>query len=275
MRGNDELNETKLQAIAKTTTLRPATNDELIKYFGASGGSIGPVGIKKEIKVVADNLLKDANGMVSGANKDGFHLKNIDLRRDANIEEYLDLRTIQEGEICEQDKQPLRIVKAIELGHIFKLGTKYSEALEAYFVDNEGNEKPIIMGSYSIGIERIMACYIEQNYDDKGIVWNKALAPFDIHLLGLNIHKSEEVNIACQKVITELESAGLDVLFDDREVSPGVKFNDADLIGIPIQIIIGQKNLKEGKVEIKERQTDNRHIVMIEDIVRFIELQLS
>ncbi|MCL2040015.1 MAG: proline--tRNA ligase [Bacteroidetes bacterium] len=271
MRGNDELNETKLQAITGTTNLRPATNEELIKYTGADHGSIGPVGIKDGIKVIADNLLKDANGMVSGANKDGCHFKNIDLSRDAKIEAYYDLRTIKEGELCEADGQPLRIVKAIELGHIFKLGTKYSEALGALFVDAKGNENPIIMGSYGIGIERIMACYLEHNCDDKGIIWNKALTPFDIHLLGLNIHKSEIVKETCEKLLSNLENAGYDVLFDDREVSVGVKFNDADLIGLPIQIIVGEKNLKEGNIEVKFRRTDERQIIKIENILHFVK----
>ena len=271
MRGNDELNETKLQAITKTTNLRPATNEELVKYTGAAHGSIGPVNANDGIKIIADNLLKDANDLVSGANKDGYHFKNIDLIRDAKVDAYYDLRTIKEGELCELDGQPLRIVKAIELGHIFKLGTKYSEALGALFVDAEGNENPIIMGSYGIGIERIMACYLEHNYDEKGIIWNNALTPFDIHILGLNIHKSEEVKTACEQILNNLETAGYDVLFDNREESVGVKFNDADLIGLPIQIIVGQKNLKEGNVEVKFRRTDERHIMKIDNLLNFVK----
>jgi len=293
MRGNDELNETKLQTVAGTGNLRPALPEELVKFFGASHGSIGPVNLNckgvlhtpntqegvsitplqdglQKIKIIADNLLKDANCMVSGANKDGYHLKNIDLQRDAKIEAFYDLRTVQAGEICELDNQPLRIVKAIELGHIFKLGTKYSEALEAYFLDAEGKEHPIIMGSYGIGVERIMACYIEQNHDEKGIIWNKALAPFDIHLLGLNLHKSEEVKTACENIYSELTKIGFDILFDDREETAGVKFNDADLIGLPIQIVVGQKNLKEGNIEIKIRRTGEKKIIKIEHTVDFL-----
>jgi len=301
MRGNDELNETKLQTVAGTGNLRPALPEELVKFFGASHGSIGPVNLNEtvavrhcerseaisenengllrknprndgstKIKIIADNLLKDANCMVSGANKDGYHLKNIDLHRDAKIEAFYDLRTVQAGEICELDNQPLRIVKAIELGHIFKLGTKYSEALEAYFLDAEGKEHPIIMGSYGIGVERIMACYIEQNHDEKGIIWNKALAPFDIHLLGLNLHKSEEVKTACENIYDELTKIGFDILFDDREETAGVKFNDADLIGLPIQIVVGQKNLKEGNIEIKIRRTGEKKIIKIEHTVDFL-----
>jgi len=170
MRGNDELNESKLISIMGTNNLRPATNDELIQYTGADHGSIGPVNLKSNIRIIADNLLKGANGFVSGANKDGFHLKNIDLPRDTNITEFYDLRTINEGEPSIIDNKPLRIVKAIELGHIFKLGTKYSEALGATFLDASGKEHPLIMGSYGIGVERVMACYIEQNFDEKGII---------------------------------------------------------------------------------------------------------
>ena len=272
MRGNDELNETKLQSVTGIGNFRPALPEELTKYTGAAHGSIGPVNPPNKIKIIADNLLKDANGMVSGANKDGYHLKNIDLQRDAKIEAFYDLRTVQEGEICEADNKPLRIVKAIELGHIFKLGTKYSEALEAFFLDAEGKEHPIIMGSYGIGVERIMACYIEQNFDGKGIIWNKTLAPFDFHLLGLNLHKSDEVKNTCEKLYCELTESGFDILFDDREETAGVKFNDADLLGLPIQIVVGQKNLNDGNIEVKFRRTDERKIIKINDLVNFLKV---
>ncbi|MCX7736013.1 MAG: proline--tRNA ligase [Candidatus Kapabacteria bacterium] len=261
MRGNDELNETKLQSAFKTNTFRPAEPEELLQITGANTGSIGPVNLKTSIKIVADNLLKDANGLTSGANKDGFHLKNIDLTRDCKIDEYLDLRTVREGEPCIKNGSPLRIVKAIELGHIFKLGTKYSEALGARFLDSEGKEHPIIMGSYGIGVERIMASYIEQNYDESGIIWNKALTPFDLHLIGLGLSKTPEVKKACEKIYSDLTGLNLEVLFDDRDENPGVKFNDADLIGIPYQIIVGKKNLDNGKVEIKDRKTGERKLI--------------
>jgi prolyl-tRNA synthetase len=268
MRGNDELNETKLEAAVGTNKLRPATADELVQYTGAAHGSIGPVGTK--LKVIADLLLQDANGMVSGANKDGYHLRNIDLKRDATIANFYDLRTVQDGEPSITDGQPLRVVKSIELGHIFKLGTRYSEALGAYFTDAEGKENPIIMGSYGIGVERCIACYIEQNRDEKGIIWNKAMTPFDIHILGLNIHKSAEIKDACDALHDELMAAGYSVLLDDREETAGVKFNDADLLGFPLQIIVGNKNLKDGNVEVKFRRTDERAIVPLVNIASFI-----
>lgn len=266
MRGNDELNESKLETIFKTNQFRPADADELVAITGANTGSMGPVGLPDGIKVYADLLLKDANGLVSGANKDGFHLKNIDLLRDCKIEAYYDFRTVQAGEPSVTDGTPLRVVKAIELGHIFKLGTKYSEALGANFLDAEGNEHPIIMGSYGIGVERVMACYLEQNFDAHGIVWNNALAPFQVHLLGLSIARSKEVEEAANKIYDELTTAGFEVLFDDRDESPGVKFNDGDLIGIPVQIIAGAKNVKNGNVEFKLRATGEREVVSIDAV---------
>jgi len=271
MRGNDELNETKLESIFKTNNFRPAEPEELVKFTGADGGSIGPVNLKTKIKVIADNLLKDANGLVSGANKNGFHYKNIDFKRDCEIDEYYDLRTVQEGEPDPIGGKPLRVVKAIELGHIFKLGTKYSEALGANFLDKDGKENPIIMGSYGIGVERIIACYIEQNFDDKGIIWKKALTPYHVHIIPLNFLKFENVREVAENLCTELEAAGLDVLFDDRDESPGVKFNDADLIGLPIQIIVGKKNVENGNIELKYRATDEREIIKIADALQVIK----
>ncbi len=269
MRGNDELNENKLSSVYKTTNLRPAESEELIKYTGADYGSIGPINLKTKIKVIADNLIKDTNGLVSGANIDGFHYKNIDLMRDCRIDGYFDLRTVCEGELC-PNGTPLKIVKAIELGHIFKLGTKYSEALGATFLDAQGNEKPIIMGSYGIGVERVLACFIEQNYDEKGIIWKYPLIPFHSHIIGLNVIKSEKVKQICFRIYQELQECNFDVLFDDRNVNAGVKFNDADLIGIPIQIIVGEKNIENQKVEIKYRDSSKRQLVNINDIITFI-----
>lgn len=267
MRGNDELNEAKLTSAFKTANYRPATDEELVRFTGANGGSIGPVNLKTKMQVCADMLLLDANGLVSGANEDGFHYKNIDFKRDCKIDAYYDFRTVKAGEPCPISGKPLKVVKAIELGHIFKLGTKYSEALDARYLDESGKEKPIVMGSYGIGVERILACYLEQNYDEKGVVWKAPITPFDVHLLGLGMKKFEDVREAADKIYEELKSAGFDVLFDDRDESPGIKFNDADLIGIPVQLIVGSKNLKNGDVEIKYRESGEREIVKIEDYI--------
>ncbi len=271
MRGNDELNETKLESIFSTNLLRPATEEELFENTGAHGGSMGPVNLKKQIRIFADNLLKDANGLVSGANKDGFHYKNIDIARDCKIEEFYDFRTVQEGEPDIIEGKPLRVVKAIELGHIFKLGTKYSEALGAKFLDENGKEKPIIMGSYGIGIERILATFIEQNSDDKGLNWTKELAPYHVYVIGINPKKFEKVANVCNRFESELAEKGLDVIYDDRNESPGIKFNDADLLGIPIIIVAGIKNVEQGRVEVKFRKSGEKVIVDVDTALQMIK----
>jgi prolyl-tRNA synthetase len=270
MRGNDELNENKLQSFFKSNVFRPAIADELIEYTGANAGSIGPINLKTNIPVYADLLLKDANGMVSGANKDAYHYKNIDISRDCKIKEFADFRTIIPGEPDINDGSPLRVVKAIELGHIFKLGTKYSSALQANFLDLNGREQPIIMGSYGIGVERILACFIEQNHDENGIKWTQPLIPFHVHLLSLAQKANDDVAQASEKIYNDLKSLKFDVLYDDRIERPGVKFNDADLLGMPIQVIVGNKNLKESNVEIKIRSTGERSIISLDSLQDFV-----
>lgn len=271
MSGNDALNESKLQSALKATNIRHAEENELFDLTGAHAGSIGPINLKTPLKIYADKRLENANGLVSGANKDKFHFKNIDLSRDCTISGYFDLRTIKEGELCPTGcGKGLRVVNAIEVGHIFKLGTKYSQALGAMFLDETGTEHPIIMGSYGIGVERIMACFIEQSHDEKGIKFAPSIAPFDIHLLGLGLKKSEAVQNACMELDKKCKEVGFDVLFDDRDVSPGVKFNDADLLGMPVQLIVGDKNLAAGNVEVKNRRTGERHIVPISDAIALI-----
>lgn len=270
MRGNDELNESKLEAFVQSSNFRPAENEELRKYFGASGGSIGPVGINSEIQVVADSLLMNCNGLVSGANKDGYHYKNIDLQRDANIQGYYDLRIVKDGEPCPISGKPLKLVNAIELGHIFKLGTKYSEALGAKILDENGKEKSIIMGSYGIGVERVLACYMEQHHDENGIFWGKELNPYQIHILGLMYDKSDIVRNKCNEVYNNLINHGYTVLLDDRKERPGFKFNDSDLLGIPIQIIIGEKGLNKGLLEIKLRENNLKSEISSDEIYEFV-----
>ncbi len=268
MCGNDQLNESKLQAALKAQEFRPALDGELMDMTGADSGSIGPINLRTPVRQIADLRLKGANGLVSGANENGFHYRNIDMERDANIEAWHDLRVVREGEPDPAGRRPLRIVKAIELGHIFKLGTKYSVALNAMFLDEKGEEHPIVMGSYGIGVERIIACHIEQRYDENGIVWHPSIAPFQAHLTGVNM-QSTLVREACDELYASLERAGIDVLFDDREgVSPGFKFKDADLLGMPVNVIAGEKNLKNGNVELKIRGTGERRIVPRAEVLK-------
>lgn len=264
--GDDEVNESKLQGIFGFG-IRPAHPDELLEITGADAGSIGPIGFKtKNVRMIADLRLRDADELVSGANKNDYHFKNIDFKRDVPDIEYYDLRTVQDGDLSKDGKSKLRITRAIEVGHIFKLGTKYTEALGAKFLDKNGAEKTIIMGSYGIGIERIAATYIEQNYDENGIIWSGEIAPFKIHLICVN-PKIENVRKSADELYNKLMIQGYEVLYDDRtDISPGFKFKDADLIGIPLQLIISEKNIKNNEVEIKLRRSSERTKIKFSDI---------
>jgi len=267
MLGNDEVNETKLEKVLGGN-IRPAHPEELKDISGADAGSIGPVGFSG--RIIADDRLKNANNMCSGANKNDYHIGGIDFNRDIPNIEYADLRIVQSGEGCPNCEKHLEVFPAIELGHIFKLGTKYSEAMGALFTDEKGDEHPIIMGSYGIGVERVMACYIEQNHDANGIIWNKLLAPFQVHLLGLNL-KKQEVSDTCAIIYNELKHNNIEVLFDDRDVTAGFKFNDADLLGMPIQVVIGEKKLKDNKCEVKVRKTGERFDVELSELMNKVK----
>ncbi len=268
MVGNDQLNESKLQAVIGSE-FRPSHPDELKALTGADGGSIGPIGLKG-FRILADKRLEGANGLVSGANRNGVHIGNIDLGRDVKVEGYHDLRTVNAGEACPNCAKPLRVVKAIELGHIFKLGTKYADALHATFLNEQGAEQPIIMGSYGIGVERIIACHIEQSHDVNGIIWNKPLTPYHVHLILVNANNKTVVETA-EKIYGAFTQDGIEVLYDDRtDVSPGFKFKDADLLGMPLQVIVGEKNVVNGKVEVKDRATGTRSILGMDDVKGFI-----
>jgi prolyl-tRNA synthetase len=263
MSGNDEVNETKLERVLGGN-VRPGHPEELKEITGADAGSIGPIGFTK--RIIADNRLKNGNNLYSGANENDYHIGGIDLQRDVPNIEYFDLRTVESGEKCANCGSSLDVFKAIELGHIFKLGTKYTEAMGVNYLDENGKEHPIIMGSYGIGVERVLACYLEQNHDERGIIWDKNLSPFDVHLIGLNM-KNEEINSASSKLYDELTADGYEVLFDDRlDASAGFKFNDADLMGMPVQVIVGEKNYKNGNVEVKNRRTGEKEVVALDSL---------
>ncbi|MCL5027519.1 MAG: proline--tRNA ligase [Bacteroidetes bacterium] len=264
MLGNDEVNETKLEKVLGGT-IRPAHPDELKEITGADAGSIGPIGFTG--RIIADLRLKESNNLYSGANKNDFHIGGIDLSRDVKNIEYEDFRIVKSNENCIRCGSNLEVFTSIELGHIFKLGTKYSDSMKAMFLDENGKENPIIMGSYGIGVERVMACYIEQHNDERGMVWDKTLAPFHIHLIGLNMRKQEVID-ATEKIYNELTKTGIEVLFDDRvDAQAGFKFNDADLLGMPVQVIVGDKKLKDGKVEVKIRKSGERFDVALNDLI--------
>ncbi len=274
MVGNDQLNESKLVSALGGGAIEPMDATELNKLTGADAGSIGPIGLEG-FRIIADRRLEEANGLVSGANKNDYHLINIDLKRDVEVDGYFDLRTIEPGEPAPGTTEPLKIANGIELGHIFKLGTKYSEALNVKFLDETGELKPVIMGSYGIGIERIVACHIEQNRDDNGISWGKSLAPYHVHVIPVNMNSKETV-LQANQMYRRFTEAGLETIFDDREnLSAGFKFKDADLIGMPYQVIVGEKGLKNGQVEIKKRRTGERIMVSIELAVSEVQRLLQ
>ncbi|MDD5363143.1 MAG: proline--tRNA ligase [Ignavibacteria bacterium] len=264
--GDDEVNETKLMKYYGAN-IRPGHPEELLEITGADAGSIGPIGLKNNnVEIVADFRLQDADELISGANKNDYHIKNIDFKRDVPGIKYNDLRVVKEGEYTKDKSSKLRVAKAIEIGHIFKLGTKYSESLHATFLDKDGRENPIIMGSYGIGIERIIASHIEQNHDGNGIIWEGEIAPFKLILINIT-PQNEEITKFCETLYDELSAANIDVLYDDREdLRPGFKFKDADLIGIPVHVIVGEKNFKNNQIEIKIRKSGERIIIDKNDI---------
>jgi prolyl-tRNA synthetase len=260
VRGDQELHEKKLIKIIGK--YRHAHKDEVKEILGVEAGFIGPMNHK--IRIVSDSCLTEGV-YVSGANKPQYHMKGIRPGKDFTAE-YHDIHVAKKGDFCHRCNGPLRIEQAIEVGNIFMLGTKYSIPMKAFYLDKNGQEKPIIMGSYGIGPARIAAAAIEQNNDRDGIIWPKSIAPFDVEILPLNMRDSKTVKIA-EKLYTDLLNKGIEVLIDDRDERAGVKFKDADLIGIPTQIIIGEKNLKEGLIEIKDRRTREAAKVIIEEAV--------
>ena len=273
--GDDEVNESKLRNLYGIN-LRPAQTEELSEITGADAGSIGPIGLKTDkIKIVADYRLKDSDELISGANKNDYHFKNIDLMRDVKNIIYEDIRTCKDSEYTKDKSSKIRIVKAIELGHIFKLGMKYADILEAKFLDKDGKEKTIIMGSYGIGIERIAAAYIEQNFDKDGIIWSGEIAPFKVHLICVNV-KLPDVKKMADSVYEEMLNKNIEVLYDDREgISPGFKFKDADLIGVPLQVIVSEKNLKNNEIELKLRRTGERIKIKTTDLTDYLFNKLN
>jgi prolyl-tRNA synthetase len=260
VRGDQELHEKKLSKMIGNH--RPAQKTEVKEILGVEAGFIGPVG--RTIRTVADTSLKEGQ-YVTGANKPHYHLRGIQAGKDFSPE-WQDIHVAKAGDICAKCGSALRVERVIEIGNIFQLGTKYSNPLKAFFLDENGQEKPIIMGSYGIGPARIAAAAVEQNNDKDGIIWPRSIAPFDVELLPLNMNDPKTVE-AADTLYSDLKAEGIDVLMDDREERAGVKFKDADLIGIPIQIIVGEKNLKEGLVEIKDRKTKETVKVKIEEVV--------
>ncbi len=266
--GNDQLNEVKLLNYLNGEEIVQVEDEEFEKYFNSTPGFIGPVGMKKGVKILADLRVKDIVNGVTGANETDYHLINVNPERDFTADDYLDLRVVQNGDLCPVCDGRLELKSGIEVGHIFKLGTKYSESLGATYLDENGKEQLIIMGSYGIGISRLVAAAIEQHHDEKGIIWPKAIAPYQVIILALG--NEEELIRVSEKIYDELSKKGIETLLDDRDERPGVKFNDADLIGIPLRITIGQKSLKNKIVEARVRRTGDEIEIPLENAIERI-----
>jgi prolyl-tRNA synthetase len=275
LRGDHPLNDAKLASSvgamlraegAELTQLRPAHPEEIFEAMGAHAGSLGAVGVTKH-KILADNALQRRANMTTGANLDDHHLRGVNITRDIKNVQWTDLRTVAEGEGCPKCDGVLRVAKALEVGHIFKLGTKYSVSMGATVLNADGKEVPIVMGSYGIGVERVLASAIEIHHDEAGIIFPMTIAPFQVVVSPLNV-KDAELKATADRIYEGLNRAGVEVLYDDRDERAGVKLNDADLVGFPFQIRIGPKKLKEGKVEFYDRGARSAEDVGVDDAVR-------
>ncbi|MFQ6041429.1 MAG: proline--tRNA ligase [Candidatus Poribacteria bacterium] len=274
IRGDLEVNETKLMNLLKTPNLWIATEDELRRYDIVAGYA-SPIGIRNfGIKIVLDDSVEKATNLVAGANREGYHLKNVNYPRDFQIQGdqliVADIAMVQDGDECVHCGGRLKAARGIEVGNIFKLGTKYSEAMGATYLDRSGKERPLVMGCYGIGMGRLMASVIEANHDEDGIIWPLSVAPYQIYLM--NIGGGKEVIEQTEKLYTQLQEQGYEVLFDDRGESPGVKFKDADLLGIPIRLAISGRTLREDSVEVKLRREKEKQMAKLDDLNQTLQV---
>ena len=271
LRGDMEVNETKLSAQIKAKTLRPATIEE-IHTIGAEPGYGSPIGIKREgVVLIVDDAVTTSANLVAGANRVGYHLLNTNYERDYKADIAADIAAAADGDACPHCADAMRAERGVEVGNIFKFGTLYSEAFGANFRDKLGEQKPLVTGSYGIGIGRLMACLVEQYHDEGGICWPKQVAPYDLALVALTNKDSPEVARQAEVLYKELMGAGFSVLFDERNESPGVKFNDADLIGLPIRVTVGKRGLERGIVEVKRREAKERQEVALDHLLETLQ----
>jgi prolyl-tRNA synthetase len=275
VRGDHMLNEAKLTTAIEGKTYRPMHEEEIRQVFGSPAGFLGPVGMSQPKTkedaplLIADVALKGRRNLVAGANKEDYHLRHVTPERDFQVDRWADLRSVTEGEGCANCGSPLKVAKAVEIGHIFKLGYKYANALGAKVLDQDGKEVTLIMGSYGIGMERILTAAVEQNNDENGFALPPQIAPFEVVITPVSTQDAQQVQLA-KDIQRQLVEAGFDVLLDDRDERPGVKFKDADLIGVPFRITVGRK-ASEGKVEVRRRSTGKTHDASISAIVRHME----
>jgi prolyl-tRNA synthetase len=274
LRGDHQLNGIKAEKLSGVACpLQMADEAEVRQVLGAGFGSLGPVGLK--IDVIVDRSAAHLADFTCGANRDDYHLTGVNWERDCPLQRIEDLRDVVEGDPSPDGQGRLQIKRGIEVGHIFQLGTKYSEAMGASVLDENGKSVTMTMGCYGIGVSRIVASAIEQNHDDKGIIWPTSMAPFQLAIVPLNMHKSEAVASCAEQLYQQLLDAGVDVLLDDRNERPGVKFADMELIGIPHRIVIGDRALAENNIEYKGRRDEESRLLPRNDIVDFLLGQLG
>jgi len=272
IRGDLEVNEVKLKNLLGCRELRLADEEEVAKA-GLVPGSASPIGIKG-LKKVADDSILLAKNLAAGANKPGWHFRNANYPRDYEVDLVGDIARADRGSPCARCGAPLELWRAIEVGHLFKLGTIFSEKFGAYYLDREGRKRPVVMGCYGLGLDRLLAAIIEQNHDEKGIIWPLEIAPFQIYLCPLGMD-DPEIRRKAEELYMLLGRAGFEVLYDDREESPGVKFNDADLLGIPVRLVISKRTLKTGSVEVKRRDQEQGELVPQDEIAEFLSRLLA
>jgi len=268
IRGDQEVNEIKVRNYLGASELELASDDVIMQATGAPRGFAGPVNLK--IPILIDYSVIDMVNFVTGANKENYHVRNVNIGRDFKVEAFADFRIATAQDKCPRCGGDIKFARGIEVGHVFKLGTKYSKAMKAVYLDKDGQEKIMIMGCYGIGIGRTVAAGIEQNYDENGIVWPMPLAPYHVIITPVNVNQKDIMDTA-ENLYNSILAEGIDVIFDDRDERAGVKFKDADMIGIPLRITIGQKNLAQGNVEMRIRKTGETQLYPLQDIIQKIK----
>ena len=272
VRGDMEVNETKVANMAKAAELRPATDEE-IRASGAVPGYASPVGLKG-VKVIVDDLVAQSPNLVAGANLAGYHLRNVNYLRDYSADLVADIAAVRDGDTCPQCGAPMRLARGVEVGNIFKLGTRYSDALHCTYLDENGSSLPVIMGSYGIGVGRLLACVAEEHHDERGLMWPAAIAPYPVHMVVLP-GREVDTGVIAASVEAALIAADLEPLVDDREESAGVKFNDADLIGLPVRLTVSERAFKQGGVEFKLRDAAQSRVIPLDQVVTEVRTSID
>jgi prolyl-tRNA synthetase len=275
LRGDHELNEVKAAKVPGLTDYRFSTEAEIVEWFGTPPGYLGPINTKKPVNVVVDRTVANMHDFVCGANEADFHFTGVNWERDVPEATVFDLRNVVEGDASPDGKGVLAIQRGIEVGHVFQLGTRYSQDMKATFLDENGKPQLLQMGCYGIGVTRILGAAIEQNFDDKGIIWPTSLAPFEVVLCPMGYDRSEAVKTETDKLHAALESAGIDVILDDRGERPGAMIADWELIGVPHRVVIGDRGLKDGKLEYQGRRDTEATAVVLDDMLAFIKAKLA